>query len=182
MGAEDCEYCSYRVWFGRICRMDALDEIDRLILSELQRDGRLTNQDLADRVGLSPSPCLRRVRRLEEAGVISGYRAVVSPRAVDLEITAFVRLRLASHEGATVDAVEERLRAIPSIVEAHLLAGDWDYLVRIVTPTFEAYERLLREHLRAIPSLSSIDTTFAFGVTKPLSPLPVGGARSSDSH
>ncbi|MDU0367642.1 Lrp/AsnC family transcriptional regulator [Microbacterium sp. NPDC089180] len=162
--------------------MDALDEIDRLILSELQRDGRLTNQDLADRVGLSPSPCLRRVRRLEEAGVISGYRAVVSPKAVDLEITAFVRLRLASHEGATVDAVEERLRAIPSIVEAHLLAGDWDYLVRIVTPTFEAYERLLREHLRAIPSLSSIDTTFAFGVTKPLSPLPVGGARSSDSH
>ncbi|MFF7683859.1 Lrp/AsnC family transcriptional regulator [Microbacterium sp. NPDC007973] len=162
--------------------MDALDEIDRLILSELQGDGRLTNQDLADRVGLSPSPCLRRVRRLEEAGVISGYRAVVSPKAVDLEITAFVRLRLASHEGATVDAVEERLRAIPSIVEAHLLAGDWDYLVRIVTPTFEAYERLLREHLRAIPSLSSIDTTFAFGVTKPLSPLPVGGARSSDGR
>lgn len=156
--------------------MEALDAIDRLILAELQRDGRLTNQDLADRVGLSPSPCLRRVRRLEEAGVISGYRAVVSPKAVDLEITAFVRLRLASHEGATVDAVEQRLRAIPSIVEAHLLAGDWDYLVRIVTPTFEAYERLLREHLRAIPSLSSIDTTFAFGVTKPLSPLPVDGA------
>lgn len=159
--------------------MEALDAIDRLILAELQRDGRLTNQDLADRVGLSPSPCLRRVRRLEDAGVISGYRAVVSPKAVDLEITAFVRLRLASHEGATVDAVEERLRAIPSIVEAHLLAGDWDYLVRIVTPTFEAYERLLREHLRAIPSLSSIDTTFAFGVTKPLSPLPVEGARAS---
>ncbi|SDO98792.1 DNA-binding transcriptional regulator, Lrp family [Microbacterium sp. ru370.1] len=159
--------------------MEALDAIDRLILTELQRNGRLTNQELADRVGLSPSPCLRRVRRLEDAGVISGYRAVVSPKAVDLEITAFVRLRLASHEGATVDAVEERLRAIPSIVEAHLLAGDWDYLVRIVTPTFEAYERLLREHLRAIPSLSSIDTTFAFGVTKPLSPLPVDGGGAS---
>lgn len=159
--------------------MEALDAIDRLILAELQRDGRLTNQDLADRVGLSPSPCLRRVRRLEDSGVISGYRAVVSPKAVDLEITAFVRLRLASHEGATVDAVEERLRGIPSIVEAHLLAGDWDYLVRIVTPTFEAYERLLREHLRAIPSLSSIDTTFAFGVTKPLSPLPVDGGRAT---
>ncbi|KEP74661.1 AsnC family transcriptional regulator [Microbacterium sp. SUBG005] len=162
--------------------MEALDAIDRLILAELQRDGRLTNQDLADRVGLSPSPCLRRVRRLEDAGVISGYRAVVSPKAVDLEITAFVRLRLASHEGATVDAVEERLRAIPSIVEAHLLAGDWDYLVRIVTPTFEAYERLLREHLRAIPSLSSIDTTFAFGVTKPLSPLPVDAASAPRSR
>jgi DNA-binding Lrp family transcriptional regulator len=153
--------------------MHVLDEIDRRILSELQRDGRLSNQDLADRVGLSPSPCLRRVRQLEQAGIIEGYRAVVSPKAVDLTITAFVRLRLASHEGATVDAVEERLRALPNIVEAHLLAGDWDYLVRIVTPSFEEYERLLREHLRAIPSLASIDTTFAFGVTKPLSPLPL---------
>lgn len=153
--------------------MGGLDAIDLLILTELQCDGRLTNQELADRVGLSPSPCLRRVRRLEDTGVISGYRAVVSPKAVDLEITAFVRLRLASHEGSTVDAVEERLRAIPWIVEAHLLAGDWDYLVRVVTPSFEEYERLLREHLRAIPALSSIDTTFAFGVTKPLTPLPV---------
>ncbi|WP_136586668.1 Lrp/AsnC family transcriptional regulator [Microbacterium hydrothermale] len=159
--------------------MESLDAIDRLILAELQRDGRLSNQDLADRVGLSPSPCLRRVRRLEDAGVIAGYRAVVSPPAVDLAITAFVRLRLASHEGATVDAVEEKLRAIPSIVEAHLLAGDWDYLVRIVTPTFEEYERLLREHLRSIPSLASIDTTFAFGVTKPLSPLPVDGGHAA---
>ncbi len=118
-----------------------LDRIDRLILRELQQDGRLSNQELADRVGLSPSPCLRRVRHLEQAGVIEGYRAVVSAKAVDLTITAFVRLRLASHEGSTVDAVEERLRAIPHIVEAHLLAGDWDYLVRIVTPSFEEYER-----------------------------------------
>ncbi|OZD47345.1 AsnC family transcriptional regulator [Rhodococcus sp. 06-1477-1B] len=156
--------------------MNDLDRIDRLILRELQDDGRLSNQELADRVGLSPSPCLRRVRQLEQAGVIEGYRAVVSPKAVDLTITAFVRLRLASHEGATVDAVEERLRAIPHIVEAHLLAGDWDYLVRIVTPSFDAYEQLLREHLRAIPSLSSIDTTFAFGVTKPVSPLPLDPA------
>ena len=150
-----------------------LDRIDRLILRELQQDGRLSNQELADRVGLSPSPCLRRVRHLEQAGVIEGYRAVVSAKSVDLTITAFVRLRLASHEGTTVDAVEERLRAIPHIVEAHLLAGDWDYLVRIVTSSFDAYERLLREHLRGIPSLASIDTTFAFGVTKPVSALPL---------
>ena len=154
--------------------MHSLDDIDLRILRELQHDGRISNQDLADRVGLSPSPCLRRVRQLESAGIIEGYRAVVSPKAVDLTITAFVRLRLASHEGTTVDAVEERLRAIPLIVEAHLLAGDWDYLVRIVTPSFEEYERLLRENLRAIPSLASIDTTFAFAVTKPISPLPLG--------
>jgi DNA-binding Lrp family transcriptional regulator len=154
----------------------SLDSIDKRILHELQRNGRLTNQELADRVGLSPSPCLRRVRHLEETGVIEGYRAVVSPKAVELSITAFVRLRLASHEGMTVDAVEQRLRAIPHIVEAHLLAGDWDYLVRIVTPSFEEYERLLREHLRAIPALAAIDTTFAFAETKPISPLPIGDA------
>lgn len=154
--------------------MVTLDDIDQRILRELQQNARLTNQELADRVGLSPSPCLRRVRHLEEAGILEGYRAVVSPKAVGLSITAFVRLRLASHEGATVDAVEQRLRAIPQIVEAHLLAGDWDYLVRIVTPSFAEYERLLREHLRAIPSLASIDTTFAFAETKPLSPLPIG--------
>ena len=154
--------------------MTALDGIDKRILHELQQNGRLTNQELADRVGLSPSPCLRRMRHLEQQGVIEGYRAVVAPKVVGLSITAFVRLRLATHEGATVDAVEQRLRAIPHIVEAHLLAGDWDYLVRIVTPSFAEYERLLREHLRAIPSLASIDTTFAFAETKPLSPLPLG--------
>jgi len=154
--------------------MTALDGIDKRILHELQQNGRLTNQELADRVGLSPSPCLRRVRHLEQQGVIEGYRAVVASKVVGLSITAFVRLRLATHEGATVDAVEQRLRAIPHIVEAHLLAGDWDYLVRIVTPSFAEYERLLREHLRAIPSLASIDTTFAFAETKPFSPLPLG--------
>lgn len=154
--------------------MTSLDGIDKRILHELQQNGRLMNQELADRVGLSPSPCLRRVRHLEQQGVIEGYRAVVAPKVVGLSITAFVRLRLATHEGATVDAVEQRLRAIPHIVEAHLLAGDWDYLVRIVTPSFAEYERLLREHLRAIPSLASIDTTFAFAETKPLSPLPLG--------
>lgn len=154
--------------------MTSLDGIDKRILHELQQNGRLTNQELADRVGLSPSPCLRRVRHLEQQGVIEGYRAVVAPKVVGLSITAFVRLRLATHEGATVDGVEQRLRAIPHIVEAHLLAGDWDYLVRIVTPSFAEYERLLREHLRAIPSLASIDTTFAFAETKPLSPLPLG--------
>lgn len=156
--------------------MLVLDDIDRRILRELQQNGRLSNQELADRVGLSPSPCLRRVRHLEEAGIIEGYRAVVSPKAVRLSITAFVRLRLASHDGATVDAVEERLRSIPHIVEAHLLAGDWDYLVRVVTPGFDEYERLLRDHLRAIPSLASIDTTFAFAETKPVSPLPIDDA------
>lgn len=153
--------------------MNTLDEIDKHILLELQRDGRLTNQELADRVGLSPSPCLRRVRQLQEAGVISGFTAVVSQDAVGLSITAFARLTLHSHTPEVVDEVEERIRAIPEVVEAYLLAGDEDYLVRIVVDSFAAYEELVRAELRSIPSLASIKTTFAFGVTKPPSPLPI---------
>lgn len=154
--------------------MRSLDETDRHILWELQLDGRLTNQELADRIGLSPSPCLRRVRALEEAGVIGGYRAVVNPDAVGMNITAFVRIKLALHSAEAVDVVEERLRSIPEVIEAYLLAGDHDYLLKIVTPSFDAYERFVRDHLRSIPSLASIETTFAFGTTKQVSPLPLG--------
>jgi DNA-binding Lrp family transcriptional regulator len=154
--------------------MADLDDIDKHILLELQLDGRLTNQELADRVGLSPSPCLRRVRALEQAGVITGYRAVVSPEAVGLSITALVRLTLSSHAQDAVEAVERELRDVPEIVEAYLLAGDADYLVKVVVASFAAYEVFVRDRLRTIPSLASIETTFAFGTTKPVSPLPVG--------
>lgn len=147
--------------------------IDRKILLELQKDGRISNQDLADRVGLSPSPCLRRVRLLQESGVIERYTAVLSQKALGLPITAFARLTLLSHTSAVVAAVEQRLRAIPEVVEAYLLAGDDDYLVKIVIGSFEAYEDLLRREIRSIPSLASIKTTFAFAVTKPQSPLPM---------
>lgn len=153
--------------------MKRFDVIDRAILRELQQDGRLTNQELADRVGLSPSPCLRRVRALESAGVISGYRAVVSQHEVGLSMTAFVRLRLSSHTSEVVESVEAELREMPEVVEAYLLAGDHDYLLKVVAESFASYERLLRDRIRDIPSLASIETTFAFGVTKEPSPVPV---------
>ncbi|MDR6319332.1 Lrp/AsnC family transcriptional regulator [Actinoplanes couchii] len=105
--------------------------------------------------------------------MIERYTAVVSAGAVGLPITAFVRLTLLSHTSAIVDEIEQRLRAIPEVVEAYLLAGDDDYLVKIVIASFEAYEDLLRREIRAIPSLASIKTTFAFAVTKPQSPLPM---------
>nr|WP_255479752.1 Lrp/AsnC family transcriptional regulator [Quadrisphaera sp. RL12-1S] len=150
-----------------------VDDIDRHILHELQLDGRMSNQDLADRVGLSPSPCLRRVRLLEQRGLITGYRAVVSGREVGLPITAFVRLRLVSHAPEGVTVFEERVRALPAVVEAYLLAGDHDYLLKVAVASFEAYELFVRTQLRAIPGVESIETTFAYGTTKPPSPLPV---------
>jgi Lrp/AsnC family leucine-responsive transcriptional regulator len=110
---------------------------------------------------------------LERAGIIAGYRAVVSPLSVGLHITAFVRIKLASHTSDAVNAVEQKLRTIPDIVEAYVLAGDYDYLLKIVATSFDDYEGLLREQLRDIPSLASIETTFAFGITKQLAPLPI---------
>ncbi|MDI6102343.1 Lrp/AsnC family transcriptional regulator [Actinoplanes sp. NEAU-A12] len=157
--------------------MRGLDEIDRRILLELQRDGRLSNQDLADRVGLSPSPCLRRVRLLEESGVIAGYRAVVDQEAVGLPITAFVRITLESHGYDLVERVEAEMRQIPEIVEAYLLAGDQDYLLKVTIGSFASYETFVRTRLRTIAGLASIETTFAFGVTKRVSPLPITGQR-----
>ncbi|MEU3019057.1 MULTISPECIES: Lrp/AsnC family transcriptional regulator [unclassified Nocardiopsis] len=153
--------------------MRRLDETDLRILHELQGDGRISNQELADRVGLSPSPCLRRVRRLEEAGVVAGYTAVVDPASVGLDITAFVRLRLDSHSTGVVERVEEAIRGVPEVTEAYLLAGDHDYLLKVAARSFPAYEELMRSKLRSIPSVSSIETTFAISVTKPGSPLPV---------
>lgn len=150
-----------------------MDEIDHRILLELQRDGRLSNQDLADRVGLSPSPCLRRVRILEEAGVIAGYRAVVDQEAVGLPITAFVRITLETHGQDVVERVESEIRGVPEIVEAYLLAGDQDYLLKIAIDSFASYETFVRTRLRTIPALASIQTTFAFGLTKPTAPLPL---------
>jgi Lrp/AsnC family leucine-responsive transcriptional regulator len=157
--------------------MRDLDEIDRRILLELQRDGRVSNQDLADRVGLSPSPCLRRVRLLEEAGVIAGYRAVVDQEAVGLPITAFVRITLETHGQDVVERVEEQIRQTAEIVEAYLLAGDQDYLLKVTIGSFSSYETFVRTRLRTIPGLASIETTFAFGVTKQVSPLPTTTAR-----
>jgi DNA-binding Lrp family transcriptional regulator len=150
-----------------------LDETDLQIIYELQRDGRLSNQELADRIGLSPSPCLRRVRALEQAGVITGYRAVVNPAKVGLAITAFVRLRMNSHSAEQVAEIEDRLASMPSVLEVYLLAGDNDYQLKIVVSSFLEYENFVRDHLRTMPALASISTAFAFGVIKSFSPLPL---------
>lgn len=153
--------------------MVTLDAIDRRILVELQRDARITNQELAERVQLSPSPCLRRVRRLEDAGIITGYTALVDQARVDLPITAFVRITLQRQDEEVLASVEDHLRSLPQVVEAHLLAGDQDYLLKVVAPSFEAYETFLRTRLRRIPALASLQSTFAYRATKRPSPLPL---------
>lgn len=143
-----------------------MDTKDRQIVRLLQQDGRLTNQDLAERVGLSPSPCLRRVRLLEQAGVIQGYGAIVDQQRYGLPVTAFIRVRLERHARDLVQQFEEAIRQLDEVMDCHLLTGDADYLLRVIVADLEAYERFIRRKMHAIAGIASLDTTFAYGVVK----------------
>lgn len=143
-----------------------MDEKDLQIIRELQNDGRLTNQELAERVNLSPSPCLRRLRRLEETGVIKGYTALIDQKAFGLPLTVFVRVRLERHTEDGVKAFEARIRGIDAILDCYLTTGGADYILRVVVPSLDDYETFVRKELHALPGLQSIDTSFAFGVVK----------------
>lgn len=143
-----------------------MDRIDYKILRELQADGRLTNQDLADRVHLSPSPCLRRLRNLEASGVIRGYAAIVDQKLYGLPVTAFVRIRLERHSPENVRTFEAAVGDIDEILECHLLTGNVDYLLRVIVESLEAYEHVMRGKIHKIPGIASIDSSFAYGEIK----------------
>ncbi len=151
-----------------------LDRIDRKILAALQADGRLSNVELADRVGLSPSPCLRRVRRLEEAGVIRGYQAILDRKRLGLGLTAFVSIRIDLHQEEREHAIEKAIRAMPEVVSCHLVSGESDLLLEVALPDLAAYEQLLLGGFLRIPGVKDVRTSFAVREVKPGSPLPLG--------
>lgn len=148
------------------------DRKDRRILRELQLNGRLTNQALARRVNLSPSPCLRRVQRLEEQGIIQGYTAIVSQHASGFPITVFVQVELERHDTETVSVFEQRVKEIDQIMDCFLMTGQRDYMLRVLAASLEDYERFVRETLHTIPGIASMNTSFAFGVVKQQRVLP----------
>lgn len=152
--------------------MTKLDETDRKIIRTLQREGRLSNQDLSQRVNLSPSPCLRRVRNLERAGVIGGYAAIVDQEAYGLPVTVFLQVRLDRHSRDTVTAFETAVAGIDEIMECYLMAGDRDYLLRVVVASLADYEEFIRRRIHKIPGIASLDSSFAFGVVKRSQVLP----------
>lgn len=143
-----------------------MDEKDRQILRELQNDGRISNQDLAERVNLSPSPCLRRVRNLEQAGVIRGYTALIDEAAYGLPVTVFVQIRLQRHGDDAVNTFEKKVRETPEILDCYLMTGNSDYLLRVLVEGLTDYETFVRNKLQKIPGIASIDTSFAYGVVK----------------
>jgi DNA-binding Lrp family transcriptional regulator len=150
-----------------------LDEIDRKILQELQEHGRLPNVELADRVGLSPAPCLRRVRALEAAGVIRKYVALVDPQSVDLGVTVFVQVTLNLQVEGRLDTFEEAIRQRPEVLDCYMMAGESDYLLRVVVPDVAAYERFLKESLTHIENVAAFKSAFALKQAKYSTVLPL---------
>lgn len=151
----------------------SLDRIDRRILQALQEDGRLTNVELADRVGLSPSPCLRRVKRLEREGVIRGYRAVLDRRAVGLGLTIFTEIKVDRHTRTNADALQRALEAIPEVVSCHMVSGTPDFVAEVAVPDLAAYETLLSDVLLELPMVADIRSNFSMRAVKTDGPLPI---------
>lgn len=150
-----------------------LDAIDKHILTLLQENARLSNVDLADAVGLSPSPCLRRVRALEDGNVITGYAALVDQEAVGLPVSVFVMVSLERQIEHALDEFESAVAALPEVMECYLMTGDSDYLLRVVTRDLRAYEAFLMQHLTKFPGVSSIKSSFALKQVVYRTALPI---------
>lgn len=150
-----------------------MDRKDRQIIRALQQNGRITNQELAQQVNLSPSPCLRRLRNLERSGAIIGYSAKVDAKAYGLPITVFVRIKLEHHDAEDVARFENRIRQTEEVLECHVLTGAWDYQLRVLVPDLEKYETFVRTRLHTIGGIASIDTTFAYGTIKRTDVFPM---------
>lgn len=143
-----------------------LDDIDRKIIGKLQRNCRLTSQELADRVGLSASPCARRVRILEENGAIKGYVAVIDQAKVGLPVNVFASVKLERQREEELDTFSHAIAQWPEVADCYLMTGQRDYLLRIVVRDLEAYERFLKEKLTRLTCIASIESSFALGEVK----------------
>ena len=150
-----------------------LDAIDARILAELQRDGRMSITDLAARVGLSASPCLRRVRILEETGVITGYVAVLDQNKVGLEVNVFASIRLERQREEELERFNAAVAQWPEVMECYLMTGTRDYLMRIVVGSLGEYERFIKDKLSRLDGVSSIESSFALSRIKQATAVPI---------
>jgi Lrp/AsnC family transcriptional regulator, leucine-responsive regulatory protein len=159
---------------GRLIMPDErFDAVDRAIIAELQEHGRLPNVELAERVRLSPSACLRRTKALETAGVITGYRAELDPDSLGLGLTVFISLRVDQHSRATSRMIEESLLAIPEIVACYVVSGEADFLVQAMVKDLHGYEALLLDQVLAIGPVTDARSMFAIRTVVDRGPLPV---------
>ena len=154
-----------------------LDATDWRILKELQADGRITNVALAARVGLSPPPCLRRVRALEDAGLIAGYAALVDEKALGFELTAFAMVGLHNQAEPELRAFENRILGWPLVREAYMMSGEIDYVLKCVAPDLPAFQEFVLDELTAAPNVASVKTSLAIRRAKREPGVPVIEAR-----
>ena len=152
---------------------DALDAIDRKILGVLQQDGRKSIAELAEQVGLSPSPCLRRVRMLERSGVIARYVAVLDQQSVGLPVSVFISIKLESQREEALDRFAKAIARWPEVLECYLMTGPRDYLLRVVVADLAAYERFLKQKLTRLSGIGSIESSFALEQVKYTNVLPL---------
>ncbi|WP_375248359.1 Lrp/AsnC family transcriptional regulator [Sphingomonas sp.] len=150
-----------------------LDRIDREILSLLQQDGRMTNVELADRVGLTAPPCLRRVRALEQAGVIRGYHAQCDAAQLGFPITVFAMVSLRSQAEHDLEAFEQHVAAIPEVRECHMLNGEIDFVLKIVAADLESFQRILTTKLTPAPNVASVKSSFTVRTSKAQPGVPI---------
>jgi Lrp/AsnC family transcriptional regulator, leucine-responsive regulatory protein len=151
-----------------------LDAIDRRIVAELQADARLSNVELADRVGLSPSPCLRRVKRLEQEGYIVGYRAALQRERIGLGFSVFVGVKIDGHANERALKFEEAIAALPEVIACHLVSGEADYFLEVVVPDLAHYQRFLVGKLLAMPIVREVRSNIAIQTVKAGAALPLG--------
>lgn len=150
-----------------------MEAADARILAALQAEGRLTNQELADRVGLSASPCWRRVRQMEEAGVIEGYRALVDRRKIGLGVLAFVRVKIDSHSEAEARKFEDDIQRLDEVVACYSLAGSADFLLQVAAADLDAYAEFAMNVIRRLPRITEMETAIVLKEVKPQTGWPV---------
>jgi Lrp/AsnC family transcriptional regulator, leucine-responsive regulatory protein len=151
-----------------------LDAIDHRIVAVLQADGRLSNVELAERIGLSPSPCLRRVKRLEREGYIEGYRATLRRDRVGLGFSVFVGVKIDGHANERALVFEKAAAAMPEVIACHLISGEADYLLEVVVPDLQAYQQFLVGQLLNVPGVREVRSNIAIQTVKAGAPLPLG--------
>jgi Lrp/AsnC family transcriptional regulator, leucine-responsive regulatory protein len=152
-----------------------LDRYDKQILEALQRNGRISNQELADNISLSPSPCLRRVSKLEEAGIIDGYVALVNARKLGLTLLAFISISMDKHTPDRFDLFEKTIGSYPEVLECHLITGQSaDYLLKVIVKDMDAYQQFLLQKLTRIEGVSGVHSSFVLKSPVDKTALPVG--------
>lgn len=156
-----------------------LDQIDHNILRHLQEDARITNADLAEKVGLSPTPCLRRLRRLESEGIIKGYHAELNREALGVNVTVIILVKLEREDERTLRDFEAAIKKRPEVMECYLVTGKFDYFIRVMIPSLSAYEVFLSETILRMPKVATVESSFTLREVERKVVLPTAGTALS---